>query len=110
MTRIVVEQKVLKENDRLAAGLRARFRDAGVFCLNLISSPGAGKTTLLERTLEGFPAGERVAVLTGDIQTENDARRLACFGFPVRQITTDRKSTRLNSTHRQISYAVFCLK
>ena len=88
MTRIVVEQKVLKENDRLAAGLRARFRDAGVFCLNLISSPGAGKTTLLERTLEGFPAGERVAVLTGDIQTENDARRLACFGFPVRQITT----------------------
>jgi hydrogenase nickel incorporation protein HypB len=29
-----------------------------------------------------------VAVLTGDIQTDNDARRLARFGFPVRQITT----------------------
>ena len=32
--------------------------------------------------------GSRVAVLTGDLQTENDARRLAKFGFPVKQITT----------------------
>jgi hydrogenase nickel incorporation protein HypB len=29
-----------------------------------------------------------VAVLTGDIQTENDARRLQQYGFPARQITT----------------------
>jgi hydrogenase nickel incorporation protein HypB len=88
MTRVPLEQKVLKENDRIAAELRARFAEAGVLCLNLISSPGAGKTTLLERTLEGFASGERVAVLTGDIQTDNDARRLARFGFPVHQITT----------------------
>jgi hydrogenase nickel incorporation protein HypB len=43
---------------------------------------------LLERTLESFAPTERVAVLTGDIQTENDAIRLARFGFPVKQITT----------------------
>jgi hydrogenase nickel incorporation protein HypB len=88
MSRVPLEKKVLSENDRLAAELRVRFREHGIFCLNLVSSPGAGKTTLLERTLGGFPPGERVAVLTGDIQTDNDARRLACFGFPVRQITT----------------------
>jgi len=88
MSRVPLEKKVLSENDRLAAELRARFREHGILCLNLVSSPGAGKTTLLERTLEGFPPGERVAVLTGDIQTDNDARRLAGFGFPVRQITT----------------------
>jgi hydrogenase nickel incorporation protein HypB len=88
MSRVPLEKKVLSENDRLAAELRARFREHGILCLNLVSSPGAGKTTLLERTLEGFPSGERVAVLTGDIQTDNDARRLAGFGFPVRQITT----------------------
>ena len=29
-----------------------------------------------------------MALLTGDIQTDNDARRLARFGFPVKQITT----------------------
>jgi hydrogenase nickel incorporation protein HypB len=88
MSRVPLEKKVLSENDRIAAELRARFREHGIFCLNLISSPGAGKTTLLERTLEGFPPTARVAVLTGDIQTDNDARRLAPFGFPVKQITT----------------------
>ena len=89
MTEVVpLQRKVLAENDRLAADLRARFREHGILCLNLISSPGSGKTSLLERTLETLPKGTRVAVLTGDIQTDNDARRLARFGFKVRQITT----------------------
>ena len=88
MSRLVVEQKVLNENQRIAAELRERFRQNNVFCLNLISSPGSGKTALLERTLDALPRDTRVAVLTGDIQTENDARRLARFGFPVKQITT----------------------
>ena len=86
--RVPLERKVLNENDRIAATLRERFQNHGVFCLNLISSPGSGKTSLLERTLEGFGPERRLAVLTGDIQTDNDARRLAHFGFPVRQITT----------------------
>lgn len=88
MNRVPLEKKVLSENDRLAAGLRERFREYGVLCLNLISSPGSGKTSLLERTFEAWPRGERVAVLTGDIQTENDAMRLKRFGFPVKQIIT----------------------
>lgn len=88
MSRVPLEQKVLSENDRVAADLRARFLRNCILCLNLISSPGAGKTSLLERTLAALPRDERVAVLTGDIQTDNDARRLARFGFPVRQIST----------------------
>jgi hydrogenase nickel incorporation protein HypB len=88
MERLPLERKVLNENDRIAAGLRERFAERGILCLNLISSPGSGKTSLLERTLEGFGKDERVAVLTGDIQTENDAKRLARAGFPVKQITT----------------------
>jgi hydrogenase nickel incorporation protein HypB len=88
MNRVPLEQKVLSENERLAGGLRERFREHGVLCVNLISSPGSGKTTLLERTLEALPRDARVAVLTGDIQTENDALRLTRFGFPVKQITT----------------------
>jgi hydrogenase nickel incorporation protein HypB len=83
-----LERKVLSENDRIAAELRARFQENGILCLNLISSPGSGKTSLLERTLETMPGQDRVAVLTGDIQTENDANRLKRFGFPVKQITT----------------------
>jgi hydrogenase nickel incorporation protein HypB len=88
MSRVPLEQKVLSENDRIAASLRERFREHDVLCVNLISSPGSGKTTLLERTLEALPRNARVAVLTGDIQTENDAARLKRFGFPVKQITT----------------------
>ena len=88
MERVPLEKKVLSENDRIAAGLRARFGEHAVLCLNLISSPGSGKTSLLEKTLGSLPQNERVAILTGDIQTDNDARRLARFGFPVKQITT----------------------
>ena len=88
MERVPLERKVLSENDRIASALRARFQEHGILCLNLVSSPGSGKTSLLERTLEGLPPNDRVAVLTGDIQTENDADRLKRFRFPVRQITT----------------------
>ena len=88
MTVIPVEKKVLNENQRIALDLRRRFEEHGVLCLNFISSPGSGKTTLLESTLACFRPEEKVAVLTGDLQTENDARRLMRYGFPVRQIVT----------------------
>ena len=91
--RITQKTKVLNENDFIASRLRSRFRTHATLVLNMISSPGAGKTALLEKTLEHFPAGLRTsglraAVLTGDIETDNDAVRLARFGVPVRQITT----------------------
>jgi len=88
MSRIEIEKKVLNENQVLAEHLRERFRAHAVCCINLISAPGSGKTLLLERTLERLAPGTRVAVLTGDLQTENDANRLARFGFPVKQIIT----------------------
>lgn len=86
--REVVEKKVLSENDRVAAELRRRYREENILCVNIISSPGSGKTALLEKTLASFPKGAPVAVLTGDLQTDNDAKRLAKYGFPVRQIVT----------------------
>jgi hydrogenase nickel incorporation protein HypB len=88
MNRVEIEKKVLNENQLLAEQLRDRYRVNGVCCVNLISAPGSGKTLLLERTLERLAPDTRVAVLTGDLQTENDAMRLARFGFPVKQIIT----------------------
>lgn len=88
MTTVRIEQPVLNENQRIAARLRDAFLEAGTLCLNFISSPGSGKTSLLEKTLELLPEDVRAAVLTGDLQTDNDARRLARYGYPVRQITT----------------------
>lgn len=86
--REAVEKKVLSENDRLAAALRQRYRDEGILCVNLVSVPGSGKTMLLEKTLATFPNDTAVAVLTGDLQTDNNPRRLARYGFPERQIVT----------------------
>jgi len=86
--REAIEKKVLSENDRLAAELRQRYHDQNILCVNFISSPGSGKTALLEKTLGSFAPDTRVAVLTGDLQTDNDARRLMRYGFPVRQIVT----------------------
>src|ERR1035441_6410748 len=89
-TRIVELRKgILKKNDELAAALRASYAAAGVLVLNLVSSPGTGKTAFLERTLRELKArGARVAALVGDLETDNDARRLAASGAPVRQINT----------------------
>jgi hydrogenase nickel incorporation protein HypB len=89
-TRIVeLRRGILKKNDELAAGLRARYNAAGVLVLNLVSSPGTGKTAFLERTLRELRSkGARVAALVGDLETDNDARRLAASGAPVRQINT----------------------
>jgi hydrogenase nickel incorporation protein HypB len=80
---------VLSKNDHLAAALRERFQAAGVLALNLVSSPGTGKTAFLERTLRDLEAaGQRTATLVGDLETDNDARRLARSGGLVRQIET----------------------
>lgn len=89
-TRIVeVRAGILKKNDELARALRARFEQAGVYVVNLVSSPGTGKTQFLERTLTDLVAtGIRAAALVGDLETDNDARRLARSGVPVRQINT----------------------
>jgi hydrogenase nickel incorporation protein HypB len=89
-TRIVeLRRGILKKNDELAAGLRERYTAGGVLVLNLVSSPGTGKTAFLERTLRELKGrGARVAALVGDLETDNDAKRLAASGAPVRQINT----------------------
>ncbi len=85
---LTVERKVLKKNDDIAAENRARFAAANLTVLNLLSSPGAGKTTLLERTLEKLAGRYRLAVVEGDVQTDNDARRIARYNVPVVQVIT----------------------
>jgi hydrogenase nickel incorporation protein HypB len=85
---VEVRKNILKKNDALAATLRDRFRDAGVFVVSLVSSPGAGKTALLETTLRELRPHYRVGALVGDLATDNDARRLGRTGADVQQITT----------------------
>jgi hydrogenase nickel incorporation protein HypB len=85
---VEVREKVLKQNDLLARSLRARFRDAGVYVVSVVSSPGSGKTTFLEKLLSRVGKDHRIAALVGDLATENDALRLSRATPQVKQITT----------------------
>lgn len=86
---IPVVRNVLEANEKMAAHVRARLNDRGILALNLISSPGAGKTTLLERTLTDLASRFNMAVIEGDLQTDNDARRVAATGAQAVQINTE---------------------
>jgi hydrogenase nickel incorporation protein HypB len=74
---IDVRERVMARNDELASQVRGRLAEAGVTSFNLVSSPGSGKTSLLERTLDALGEELDIAVVTGDVQTQNDADRLA---------------------------------
>lgn len=74
---IQVREAVMARNNEFAAVVRQRLQNAGIVALNLVSSPGAGKTTLLERTLDALGDELRIAVVAGDVQTQNDADRIA---------------------------------
>lgn len=89
---IQIEANVLGANDRIAAANRARFAEAGVLCLNLVSSPGSGKTTLLVETIRRLRADARLraAVIEGDQQTSNDADRIRATGADAVQVNTGR--------------------
>ncbi|HMA44260.1 MAG TPA: hydrogenase nickel incorporation protein HypB [Gemmatimonadales bacterium] len=74
---IEVRERVMARNDEIADQVRERLLAARVPALNLMSSPGAGKTLLLERTLTDLGGELVLSVITGDVQTQNDADRLA---------------------------------
>ena len=87
--KIPFEKKVLSENDRLAAQIRGQLSNKGVTAFNLVSSPGSGKTSLLEKTLGALSRKLNMALVAGDVQTNNDAERLQrAGGKTVRPIVT----------------------
>lgn len=86
---IPVIRNILEANEKKAEELRKLFKEKKILALNLISSPGAGKTTILERTLRDLGGKFRMAVIEGDLQTDNDARRVAATGAATVQINTE---------------------
>ena len=89
MSVITVERKILKKNDEIAAENRQIFKNNNTYTINLLSSPGSGKTSLLEKTLEQLNTTMKIGVIEGDVQTDNDAQRIARYHVPVVQIVTN---------------------
>jgi hydrogenase nickel incorporation protein HypB len=87
-TVVDVVQDLLAANDLTARHNRRHFDEHGVLAINLMSSPGSGKTALLEATIHALKSRFRIAVIEGDLETENDAERIRACGVPALQITT----------------------
>jgi hydrogenase nickel incorporation protein HypB len=85
---VLLQQKVLAKNDRLAQENRDWLQERGVLAVNLMSSPGAGKTTLLERTARELGGKVTISVIEGDQAAALDARRIRAAGCQVVQINT----------------------
>ena len=85
---VTVLHSLLHENDHTALHNRQHFNAHGVIAINLMSSPGAGKTALLEATIKELGDEYSLAVIEGDLETENDAERIRQHGVKAIQITT----------------------
>jgi hydrogenase nickel incorporation protein HypB len=85
---VEVLKGLLDANDHEALHNREHFERHNVLAINLMSSPGAGKTALLEATIEALNGDLRLAVVEGDLETENDADRIRAKGVPAIQIST----------------------
>lgn len=86
--KISVVRNILEANERIAQQNRDLFNENALFVINLMSSPGAGKTSLLEKTIDALRGDLRMGVIEGDIQSSQDAERVASKGVPVVQINT----------------------
>ena len=85
---VPVHQAILDKNDRLAERNRGYFKAKRLLVLNVLSSPGSGKTAFIERTVTDLRDRLRAGVIAGDLETDNDAKRLRARGVPTVQITT----------------------
>jgi len=85
---VAVHESLFAANDRRAERNRGHFEALGLLVLNVVSSPGSGKTTLLARTIERLAGKAKVGVIVGDLETDNDAKRLRVTGAPVVQVST----------------------
>ncbi len=85
---VSILKKLLAHNDDQAVHNRAHFNMHGILVINLMSSPGSGKTALLEASIDALKHEFRLAVIEGDLETENDAARIRTHGVPAYQITT----------------------
>jgi len=86
--KVSVVKNILAANDRIAQENRAIFDEKNLLVFNLMSSPGAGKTSLLEKTIVALKDQLKVGVIEGDIQSSQDAERIAATGAPAVQINT----------------------
>src|SRR5437773_5324510 len=117
---MIKTEQLTKRYDSLTAVDDVSFHVGPGEVLGFLGPNGAGKTITM-RMLAGFvtPTSGRANICGHDVESEPLKAKAALGYLPegaplygemtVRRFLEDRKSTRLNSSHITISYAVFCL-
>ena len=86
---VEIYRNVLEKNDEIAEENRKIYKEKNLFVCNLLSSPGSGKTLVMERVAERFENKVPLGVIAGDVQTDNDAKRLDKHSIQTVQIITN---------------------
>jgi len=109
--KILVIEKILSANDRIALENQSMFDAVGVKAFNIMASPGAGKTSLIEQTIKRLINSMKLAVIDGDIDTNIDADRAQAAGAYAIQINTGGEchldAVMINSALKQMDLQLF---
>ncbi|HML49619.1 MAG TPA: hydrogenase nickel incorporation protein HypB, partial [Clostridia bacterium] len=89
MKTLKIQKDIREENLRTAAALSEYYKRHSLRVVGVLGAPGSGKTTLLENLLPRLMLRTRVAVIEGDLATDNDAKRIEKTGAKAVQINTN---------------------
>src|SRR5690554_7604460 len=94
-------------NYQALKGITLQIQEGSV---GLLGPNGAGKSTLIKSLLGLLELSGGSASVLGFRLPEDTHKIRQSIGYMPENDCYNRKSTRLNSSHVRISYAVFCLK
>jgi hydrogenase nickel incorporation protein HypB len=104
---IQVLQNIYESNIQKAEEIRKLLSQKKVYMFDIMSSPGAGKTTITDRIINDLIKDYNIALIEGDIETTNDAKRLAKYNIPIVQIETKLFG---GACHLESSWIMGCLE
>ena len=87
--KIEIDKELIIENIKNAKRNRDYFKSHSIYVVNLMSSPGAGKTTILDATIKYIGFKSEFYIITSDIQTDSDFKKIKSLGVDCVQINTD---------------------
>ncbi|HOJ27837.1 MAG: hydrogenase nickel incorporation protein HypB [Spirochaetes bacterium] len=104
---IQVLQNIYESNIQKAEEIKKLLSQKKVYMFDIMSSPGAGKTTITDRIINDLIKDYNIALIEGDIETTNDAQRLAKYNIPIVQIETKLFG---GACHLESSWILGCLE
>lgn len=104
---IQVLQNIFEANVQKADEIKKLLQQKKVYMFDIMSSPGAGKTTIIDRIIQELIKNYKIALIEGDIETTNDADRLAKYNIPIVQIETKLFG---GACHLESSWIMGCLE